>query len=159
MITRPQENALRDDMNTAMRALALHLAGGDAAQVHNFHITEDGLGTTYHESGTLWMGTDPDGSVTDPDGRFHHTAALRTRACVPSRPLVRPPCRTAGGRPPALPRRAPLACWSRRSGMVAGMPRAAETAAVDAAGVALAAHPARMGRRLLSRLATRPMLP
>jgi hypothetical protein len=31
-----------------------------------------GLGTTYHESGTLWMGTNPATSVTDPTGRFHH---------------------------------------------------------------------------------------
>ncbi|MEV6158426.1 GMC oxidoreductase [Nonomuraea sp. NPDC052129] len=31
-----------------------------------------GLGTTYHESGTLWMGDDPATSVTDPVGRFHH---------------------------------------------------------------------------------------
>jgi choline dehydrogenase-like flavoprotein len=30
-----------------------------------------GLGTTYHESGTLWMG-DPGSSVTDGLGRFHH---------------------------------------------------------------------------------------
>jgi hypothetical protein len=33
-----------------------------------------GLGTTYHESGTLWMGNDPATSVTDPFGRFHHVA-------------------------------------------------------------------------------------
>lgn len=33
-----------------------------------------GLGTTYHESGTLWMGDDPATSVTDPHGRFHHLA-------------------------------------------------------------------------------------
>jgi choline dehydrogenase-like flavoprotein len=33
-----------------------------------------GLGTTYHESGTLWMGEDPATSVTDPSGRFHHIA-------------------------------------------------------------------------------------
>jgi choline dehydrogenase-like flavoprotein len=33
-----------------------------------------GLGTTYHESGTLWMGTDPETSVTDPLGRFHHVS-------------------------------------------------------------------------------------
>jgi choline dehydrogenase-like flavoprotein len=33
-----------------------------------------GLGTTYHESGTLWMGADPATSVTDPLGRFHHVA-------------------------------------------------------------------------------------
>ena len=31
-----------------------------------------GLGTTYHESGTLWMGEDPATSVTNPVGRFHH---------------------------------------------------------------------------------------
>jgi choline dehydrogenase-like flavoprotein len=33
-----------------------------------------GLGTTYHESGTLWMGMDPATSVTDPLGRFHHVS-------------------------------------------------------------------------------------
>jgi hypothetical protein len=31
-----------------------------------------GLGTTYHESGTLWMGDLPAQSVTTPTGRFHH---------------------------------------------------------------------------------------
>jgi hypothetical protein len=31
-----------------------------------------GLGTTYHESGTLWMGDDPATSVTNDVGRFHH---------------------------------------------------------------------------------------
>ncbi|HVG23651.1 MAG TPA: family 16 glycoside hydrolase [Thermoanaerobaculia bacterium] len=36
----------------------------------------DGTGTTHHETGTLWMGTDPAKSVTDPDGRFHHTVNL-----------------------------------------------------------------------------------
>ncbi len=34
----------------------------------------DGIGTTYHESGTLWMGTDPSKSVTDSLGRFHHVS-------------------------------------------------------------------------------------
>lgn len=33
-----------------------------------------GLGTTYHEAGTLWMGTDPATSVTDPLGRFHQVS-------------------------------------------------------------------------------------
>ncbi|HKC95065.1 MAG TPA: family 16 glycoside hydrolase [Nitrospira sp.] len=32
----------------------------------------DGLGTTHHEAGTLWMGTDFTTSVTGLDGRFHH---------------------------------------------------------------------------------------
>ena len=34
----------------------------------------DGLGTTHHEAGTLWMGSDPSASVTNLDGRFHHIA-------------------------------------------------------------------------------------
>lgn len=34
----------------------------------------DGLGTTHHEAGTLWMGSDPATAVTDLDGRFHHVA-------------------------------------------------------------------------------------
>ena len=33
--------------------------------------SRDGLGTTHHEAGTLWMGTDPAPSVTTPDTRFH----------------------------------------------------------------------------------------
>jgi hypothetical protein len=32
----------------------------------------DGLGTTHHEAGTLWMGADSNTSVTDLNGRFHH---------------------------------------------------------------------------------------
>lgn len=32
----------------------------------------DGLGTTHHETGTLWMGTDASNSVVDLNGRFHH---------------------------------------------------------------------------------------
>jgi hypothetical protein len=35
---------------------------------------EDGIGTTYHESGTLWLGDDPGCSVTDVYGHFHHVA-------------------------------------------------------------------------------------
>lgn len=31
----------------------------------------DGLGTTHHETGSLWMGTDPTRSVTNSDARFH----------------------------------------------------------------------------------------
>ncbi|TMC47365.1 MAG: GMC family oxidoreductase, partial [Chloroflexi bacterium] len=34
----------------------------------------DGLGTTHHEAGTLWMGTDPNTSVTNLTGRFHRIA-------------------------------------------------------------------------------------
>jgi choline dehydrogenase-like flavoprotein len=34
----------------------------------------DRLGTTHHEAGTLAMGTNPNTSVTNPDGRFHDVA-------------------------------------------------------------------------------------
>ena len=33
----------------------------------------DGIGSTHHESGTMWMGG-PNDSVTDVDGRFHHVS-------------------------------------------------------------------------------------
>lgn len=36
----------------------------------------DGLGTTHHEAGTLWMGTNPTTSVTDVLGRFHDVPNL-----------------------------------------------------------------------------------
>jgi hypothetical protein len=32
----------------------------------------DGIGTTHHEAGTLWIDTNPQDSVTDVWGRFHH---------------------------------------------------------------------------------------
>src|SRR5262249_2759244 len=37
-----------------------------------FNTGRNLIGTTHHESGTLWMGTDPTRSVTNEDGRFHH---------------------------------------------------------------------------------------
>jgi hypothetical protein len=41
--------------------------------VRPFPAWHNGLGTTYHEAGTLWMGA-PGSSVTDNVGRFHHIA-------------------------------------------------------------------------------------
>lgn len=38
----------------------------------NLRGFRDGLGTSYHESGTLWMGTDANTSVTNTSGRFHN---------------------------------------------------------------------------------------
>src|ERR1700737_661217 len=32
----------------------------------------DGMGTTHHEAGTLWMGDDPTQSVTNPNCHLHH---------------------------------------------------------------------------------------
>jgi hypothetical protein len=86
-----------DEMDEAGFALALGLAGGNAADIEYFDVQagrfvpsnpyargggrfgllraqggiRDGLGTTYHDSGTLWMGDDPATSVTDGNGRFH----------------------------------------------------------------------------------------
>ena len=37
-----------------------------------FAARRDGLGTTHHEAGTLWMGDDPATSVTNLDARLHH---------------------------------------------------------------------------------------
>jgi choline dehydrogenase-like flavoprotein len=67
----PSEDGLANAMDAAIVALANQLAGNAA----NFQIMSqdrDGLGTTYHEAGTLWMGTDPSTSVTDTNGRFHN---------------------------------------------------------------------------------------
>jgi choline dehydrogenase-like flavoprotein len=61
-------------MDAAMQQVADLFANGHPMQV--LQNNRDGLGTTHHETGTLWMGTDPAKSVTDPDGRFHHTENL-----------------------------------------------------------------------------------
>lgn len=42
--------------------------------VEHLHSNSDGIGTTYHEVGTLWMGSDYRKSVTDVNGRFHHVS-------------------------------------------------------------------------------------
>lgn len=72
--TTPAEDTLANTMDTAILQLAAQLAGNNPA---NFQVTSqvrDGLGTTYHEAGTLWMGTNPQTSVTDTNGRFHNVA-------------------------------------------------------------------------------------
>src|SRR5215213_86215 len=46
-------------------------AGQSASTVLPAAQRRDGLGTTHHEAGTLWMGDDPNTSVTDPNARFH----------------------------------------------------------------------------------------
>jgi len=40
------------------------------------NVTPDGLGTTFHESGTLRMGDNPAASVVNPDGQFHFVTNL-----------------------------------------------------------------------------------
>lgn len=70
--TSPAEDGLAGTMESCMVALARGLANGNAADLQMGNPQRDPLGSTYHEGGTLWMGTNPDTSVTDPNGRFHH---------------------------------------------------------------------------------------
>jgi hypothetical protein len=70
----PAENSLAIGMEAAMVALAQGLANGNPADINMSPPSRDALGTTYHEGGTLWMGTNPGTSVTDSNGRFHHVA-------------------------------------------------------------------------------------
>ncbi|MGR9107843.1 MAG: family 16 glycoside hydrolase, partial [Gammaproteobacteria bacterium] len=46
--------------------------GDDLTRLFPYPERRDGLGTTHHEAGTLWMGDDPARSVTNADARFHH---------------------------------------------------------------------------------------
>lgn len=80
------DGALWDVMDQRALELVQQVAGG-AANIEYFYDggwqapppssgtiraqMRDGLGTTHHESGTLWMGA-AGSSVTDEDGRFHH---------------------------------------------------------------------------------------
>ena len=66
------DNALWTAMDQAALALAKKLANDDPTKLQVVEQKRDGLGTTHHEAGTLWMGTDPNKSVTNLDGRFHH---------------------------------------------------------------------------------------
>lgn len=71
-VTEPHDLTLWDSMDSATRAFALALVGGDASALQLGNTERDGLGTTYHETGTMWMGDDPKSSVTDVNGKFHH---------------------------------------------------------------------------------------
>ena len=72
--TTASEDALANAMDAAILALANQLAGNNPANLQVTSQGRDGLGTTYHEAGTLWMGTSPQTSVTDPNGQFHNVA-------------------------------------------------------------------------------------
>ena len=74
LTTTGPENSLANDMDTAILNIANQLAGNNPASIQITSQNRDGLGTTYHEAGTLWMGTNPQTSVTDTNGRFHNVA-------------------------------------------------------------------------------------
>lgn len=70
------------EMHDTGHAIARALANGGKLEYGNVNgktdfslpafSTQQGVGTTFHDSGTLWMGDDPDTSVTDVNGHFHH---------------------------------------------------------------------------------------
>jgi GMC oxidoreductase len=70
----PIEARLWNTMDAVTVELARKLADYDNTAIRFISSSRDGLGTSYHESGTLWMGDDPTTSVTDTNGRFHHVA-------------------------------------------------------------------------------------
>jgi choline dehydrogenase-like flavoprotein len=74
LTTTAAENNLANAMDAAVFQIANALAGNNPADIQVTSQNRDGLGTTYHEAGTLWMGTNPLNSVTDTNGRFHNVA-------------------------------------------------------------------------------------
>jgi choline dehydrogenase-like flavoprotein len=66
------------DIHDTGHAIARALANGDAPDYGSGDFTlpalkrQQGVGTTFHDAGTLWMGDDPAASVTDVNGHFHH---------------------------------------------------------------------------------------
>src|SRR5258706_13427306 len=82
LVATPQALACWDAMDQAAIQLAQTVAGS-ASNIEYFYDASwhaappppgkrhDGLGTTNHEAGTLWIGTDPSSSVLNLDGQFH----------------------------------------------------------------------------------------
>ena len=86
LVATAADNTLWDTMDQAALSLVQRVAGSPA-DIEYFYNggwqspapslntirnqMRDGLGTTHHESGTMWMGA-PGASVTNENGRFHH---------------------------------------------------------------------------------------
>jgi Rieske Fe-S protein len=68
----PPSPLYRPDFRLQNGNLEIIQAQDSASPVEYMGGGSDGIGTTYHESGTLWMGADFAKSVTDINGRFHH---------------------------------------------------------------------------------------
>jgi choline dehydrogenase-like flavoprotein len=52
--------------------IARFMNGGVTPNVPSVDSIKQGVGTTFHDAGCLWMGDDPNTSVTDVRGHFHH---------------------------------------------------------------------------------------
>lgn len=72
LVANQDDTTLWNTMDKAALDLANALANNDPTKIKVIAQTRDGLGTTHHEAGTLWMGTNTNDSVTNLDGRFHH---------------------------------------------------------------------------------------
>lgn len=72
------DSQVMDLMNQGIDFLAQNLFGASAATGYTpaSGLKPDGLGTTFHESGTLRTGDDPTKSVVNPDGQFHFVTNL-----------------------------------------------------------------------------------
>jgi choline dehydrogenase-like flavoprotein len=92
LTTTAAEDAVAQAMDSATIKLLRAMVNGNQGDVEILNQTRDGLGTTYHEAGTLWMGTSAQSSVTNPNGRFHHVgnAFCADQALFPTVGTVNP---------------------------------------------------------------------
>lgn len=72
LVANQEDNTLWNTMDKAALDLAKAVANNDSTKIKVVSQARDGLGTTHHEAGTLWMGTNANDSITNLDGRFHH---------------------------------------------------------------------------------------
>src|SRR6516165_3967112 len=72
------ESQVMSLMNQGIDFLAQNLFGATPGPKYTpaANVNPDGLGTTFHESGTLRMGEDPARSVVNPDSQFHFVTNL-----------------------------------------------------------------------------------
>jgi len=73
VVRSPNDVQVVNLIDTAIDAVAQQVFG---KQVTAANAQPDGLGTTFHESGTLRMGDDPSHSVVNADGQFHYVTNL-----------------------------------------------------------------------------------
>jgi hypothetical protein len=73
VVRSPTDVQVMNLMDAAIDAAAQQIFG---KQVTAANSQPDGLGTTYHESGTLRMGDDPVSSVVNADAQFHYVTNL-----------------------------------------------------------------------------------
>jgi hypothetical protein len=72
------ETQVMNLMNQGIDFIAQNLFGATPGPKYNpaANVNPDGMGTTFHESGTLRMGDDPMKSVVNPDSQFHFVTNL-----------------------------------------------------------------------------------